>query len=109
MGWEQMQGWAEQHGVQYVAWASDLVGLTVEEASDKVKGMQGNEEFVVHIQGGITMKLKTEWWHEKTVNKYRRWHNNDHRLAELDRGHRKLGSMQVQECRAVVQGWAAVW
>ena len=90
-----MKGWAEQHEVQYVAWASDLVGLTVDEASDKVKGMQGNEGFVVQIQSGITLKLKTEWWHEKTGNKHRRWHNDDHWQSEIDRRQRKLDSMQV--------------
>ena len=81
-----MKEWADQYGVKSVGW---------------VMGIQGIEGFVVCTQGGVMLKLKTLWWHEERVHRYRRWHSNEQRQFELDRRQRKLEVMQVQGCRAV--------
>ena len=52
------------------------------------------------------LKLKTWWWHDRGVHKYCRWHSDEQRQAEIHRRQYKLDKMQVQGCRAVVQGWA---
>ena len=106
MEWAQMRGVADRHGVKCTDWAAELVGLTVEAASAKVRTMQGVEGFVVLTRGGCMLKLKTWWWHDKGVHKYRRWHSDDQKQAEWNRRQRKQEMMQVQGCRAVVQGWA---
>ena len=106
MEWGQMRGWADQHGVKCTVWAEELVGLTVGEAGDKVRAMQGVEGYVVQTEGGHMLKLKTWWWHSKGAHRYSRWHSGDQRQAEVHRRQYKLDTMQVQGCRAVVQGWA---
>ena len=51
------------------------------------------------------LKLKTMWWHSKQAYQYTGWHSDEQRQLELERRQSKLESMQVQGCRAVVQGW----
>ena len=101
-----MKGWADHYGVNCTVWAERLVGLTVGEAGDKVRAMEDVEGFVVVTGGGHMMKLKTWWWHSRGAHRYRRWHSDDQRQAEAHRRQYKLDEMQVQGCRAVVQGWA---
>jgi len=109
MGWKQMQAWANSHKVKCVEWAAELVGLSVAEASAKVIAREGVEGFVVQTRGGITLKLKTAWWHEQWRHRYYGWHNKEQRQFELEKRQHKGELMQVQGCRAVVQGWAAEW
>ena len=47
-----------------------------------------------------------DWWHTEQAHKYVRWHNKDQQQSELDKRQSKLEMMQVQGCRAVVQGWS---
>ena len=109
MEWEQMEAWARQHKVKCVEQSEELVGLTVGEATAKVMEIHGIEGFVVRLQSGEMLKLKTRWWHEREVHKYYRWHSEEQRQFELDRRKRKYRLMQVQGCRAVVQGWPVEW
>ena len=106
MGWGQMKGWADQYEVKCIDWAEELVGLTVGAAGEKVRAMQDVEGYVVQTRGGHMLKLKTWWWHSRGAHRYSRWHSGDQRQAEVHRREYKLEKMQVQGCRAVVQGWA---
>ena len=79
----------------------------MEKAGARVIDMQGVEGYVVQTQGEHTLKLKTWWWHDRKMHKYQRWHSDDQRQFEEDKRQHKLELMQVQGCRAVVQGWPA--
>ena len=105
MEWLQMKDWADGYGVKCTDWAAGLVGSTVEAAGAEVMAMQDMEGYVVQTQGGHTLKIKTAWWHSSRVHRYHKWHSDDQRQAEIVRRQRKLDMMQVQGCRAVVQGW----
>ena len=105
MDWQRMQQWAASFGVRHVELATELIGMTVKEASAVVTKIQAIEGFVVHLQGGGTIKMKTHWWHGKRAHRYERWHSKEQRQAEEQRRLRKVDLMQRQGCRAVLQEW----
>ena len=105
MDWQRMQQWANDFGVKPVELATQLIGMTVESASTVVMRMQGVEGFVVHLTGGGTIKMKTQWWHSRRAHKYNRWYSEEQREWEELRKQRKVEMMQRQGFRAVVQEW----
>ena len=105
MEWGQMERWATQHRVKCVQRVSELEGLTVREVTEKVQAMEGVEGLVVRIQGGTMMKIKTSWWHKQQAHWYYRWHSADQQEHEENRRQWKSQMMQVQGCRAVLEGW----
>ena len=103
--WEAMQQWATQYGVRCVEQAPEFVGMTVQEVTTRVQQMQGVEGFVVQLQDGSLMKVKTRWWHARKAHKDIRWYDEDQRQQEAEWKQWKLRLMQVQGCRAVLHGW----
>ena len=100
-----MEQWATQYGVKYVQRVTELEGYTVEVVTAKAQAMKGVEGYVVLLQEGSMMKIKTSWWHQQRAHQYHRWHSEGQQQHEANRKQWKIQMMQVQECRAVLDGW----
>ena len=64
------------------------------------------EGYVVRLEDGKMVKVKTKWWKNRKYFVYKRWFSVTQREAECKRRDRRVQRMAVQELRAVVKGWA---
>ena len=106
MHWEQRAALAAQYKVECAHRFAPLEGITVAEAQSMVRNMQTREEgFVLRLENGQMVKLKTQWWEQAGYHRYMRWWDDKQRDAEVLRYAKQHSRMQKQELRAVLKGW----
>ena len=103
MSWEQRSALAKRYRVEHVRRVRELEDKSLEEAFWQVNSSGEHiEGYVVKLESGQLVKLKTVWWQRQEHYKYRRWWDEEQREHEQQRRRRKVHRMQVQELRAVV-------
>ena len=106
MGAEQRTELAARYKVECAHRFRDMEGVTVKEAQEMVRKIHTQEEgFVLKLENGQFVKLKTNWWLQKEPHRYLRWWDETQQQAESLRNAKQLSLMQKQEQRAVLKGW----
>jgi hypothetical protein len=85
-----------RHYVPVVEEAKELAGLTVQAAGEMVRGWEGWEGAVVEVEGGMRIKLKSDWWMESETRDWRQWAGVSEQEQERQRRQRER---QVREAK----------
>jgi len=103
---EQREALAAQYRVECVHRFQDLEHLSIAEARRMVNTMDSHEEgFVLRLENGQLVKLKTQWWQQAAHHQYMRWWDDGQQQAEALRRAKQISVLQTQELRAVLRGW----
>ena len=82
-----------------------LQGMGLKDMVDTVRAWKGREGVIVRFEGGITVKVKSDWWFAAGHSKERAAKAAEWKQQESERRSRMRGRCQLREQRVAVVGW----
>jgi hypothetical protein len=95
----------DRHGVEVVRRMSKLEDMGLKDMVETVRAWKGREGVIVKFEGGVMVKLKSDWWFAAGHGKERTAKATEWRQHENERKIRTEDRCQLRSQRVAVVGW----